>query len=79
MAITSERDRYQIQPQHRCVESDNVETNAGALNGSWYLENVDTSKGPLSEAAFLDHASDITLSGSDGEVQTLAISAMTRR
>jgi hypothetical protein len=44
-----------------------VETNAGALNGSWYLENVDTSKGPLSEAAFLDHASDITLSGAYGE------------
>ena len=48
-------------------EDGTVETNAGALNGSWYLENVDTSKGPLSEAAFLDHASDITLSGTYGE------------
>jgi hypothetical protein len=36
--------------------------------GTYYLENVDTSKGPLGEAAFLDHASDITLFGSDGEV-----------
>ena len=37
--------------------------------GTYYLENVDTSKGPLGEAAFLDHASNITLFGSDGEVE----------
>jgi hypothetical protein len=36
--------------------------------GTYYLDNVDTSKGPLGEAAFLDHASNITLFGSDGEV-----------
>ncbi len=49
--------------------SNNVDSDVGRLNGTWYMENVDTSKGPLSEAAFLDHASNITLSGSDGEVQ----------
>lgn len=38
-------------------------------SGTYYLENVDTSKGPLGEAAFLDHASNITLFGSDGEVE----------
>jgi len=37
--------------------------------GTYYLENVDASKGPLGEAAFLDHASNITLFGSDGDVE----------
>jgi hypothetical protein len=50
-------------------QSNNVDSDIGRLNGTWYMENVDTSKGPLSEAAFLDHASNITVSGSDGEVQ----------
>jgi hypothetical protein len=49
--------------------SDNVDSDVGTLSGTWYMENVDTSKGPLSEAAFLDHASNITVFGSDGEVQ----------
>jgi hypothetical protein len=31
------------------------------IGGTWYMETVDTSKGPLGEAAFLDHASDITV------------------
>ena len=49
-------------------ESDDLDTDIGRLYGTWYMENVDTSKGPLSEAAFLDHASNITIFGSDGEV-----------
>jgi hypothetical protein len=49
--------------------SNNVDSDIGRLYGTWYMENVDTSKGPLSEAAFLDHASNITVFGSDGEVQ----------
>ncbi len=49
--------------------SNNVDSDVGRLSGTWYMENVDTSKGPLSEAAFLDHASNITLFASDGEVQ----------
>jgi hypothetical protein len=32
------------------------------IGGSFFLDSVDTSKGPLSEAAFLDHASNISLS-----------------
>ena len=51
------------------VGPDNVDSDVGRLSGTWYMENVDTSKGPLSEAAFLDHASNITVFGSDGEVQ----------
>ncbi len=37
-------------------------------NGSWFLESVDTSKGPLSEAAFLDRASRVDVLASDGEL-----------
>ena len=49
------------------VDDDN-DTDVINAYGTWYMENVDTSKGPLGEAAFLDHASSITISGSDGEV-----------
>jgi hypothetical protein len=49
-------------------QSDDIDNNIGRLYGTWYMENVDTSKGPLSEAAFLDHASNITVFGKDGEV-----------
>jgi hypothetical protein len=50
------------------IESDDLDADIARLYGTWYLETVDTSKGPLSEAAFLDHASNITIFGSDGEV-----------
>lgn len=38
------------------------------ISGSYYLHNVDTTKGPRSEAAFLDHASDITLDYTYAEI-----------
>lgn len=38
------------------------------VGGTWFMETVDTSKGPLGEAAFLDHASYISLGFEDGEV-----------
>ena len=46
----------------------NNDTDIGEVYGTFYLWDVDTSKGPLGEAAFLDHASSITLGASDGEV-----------
>lgn len=49
-------------------QSEDIDENIGGLYGTWYMENVDTSKGPLNEAAFLDHASNITIFGRDGEV-----------
>ncbi|MEZ5501251.1 MAG: hypothetical protein R3E50_00865 [Halioglobus sp.] len=49
-------------------KSEDIDENKGRLFGTYYLENVDTSKGPLNEAAFLDHASNITVFGTDGEV-----------
>ena len=51
----------------RTVNGDN-DTNIYGLGATWYMETVDTSKGPLGEAAFLDHASSIGIAFSDGEV-----------
>lgn len=48
--------------------SDDIDENIGSIYGTWYMENVDTSKGPLAEAAFLDHASSITLNATDGQI-----------
>ena len=48
--------------------SDNIDADIGTVSGTFYLTPVDTSKGPLAEAAFLDHASNITLAFTDGEV-----------
>ncbi len=38
------------------------------LTGAYYLQSVDTSKGPLPEAAFLDRASSIELLAGTGEI-----------
>jgi hypothetical protein len=48
--------------------SKDIDENIGEVHGTWYMEPVDTSKGPLNEAPFLDHSSNITLFGRDGEV-----------
>ncbi|MDG1943844.1 MAG: hypothetical protein P8J17_06255 [Halioglobus sp.] len=50
--------------------SKDIDENIGGVFGTWYMEEVDTSKGPLREAAFLDHASDITLEYTDGKIDT---------
>ena len=54
-------------------QSEDIDENIGQLYGTWYMENVDTSKGPLNEAAFLDHASNITVYATDGEVDLNSI------
>jgi hypothetical protein len=38
------------------------------LTGAYYLQSVDTTKGPLAEAAFLDRASSIKFAATTGEV-----------
>jgi hypothetical protein len=49
-------------------QKNSTDTDIGKVAGTVYLKPVDTSKGPLGEAAFLDHASNITLAFADGEV-----------
>jgi Putative general bacterial porin len=48
--------------------SKDIDENIGRIYGTWYMENVDTSKGPLAEAAFLDHASSLSVDFTDGEI-----------
>ena len=45
-----------------------TETDQFGIGGSWYFQPVDTTLGPRSEAAFLDHASDITVGYQYSEV-----------
>jgi len=47
---------------------DDTETDEFTVGGSFYLKPVDTTLGPRGEAAFLDHASDITLSYTYAEI-----------
>lgn len=45
----------------------NVDVDTGVIAGEFYLESVDTGKGPLAEAAFLDQASGIMVMYSSTE------------
>ena len=45
------------------------DTDAYDVSGTWYMETVDTSKGPLGEAAFLDASSSITLGTGYGKTR----------
>ena len=47
---------------------DDTETDQFSVGGSFYFQPVDTTKGPRAEAAFLDHASDVTLGYTYSEV-----------
>jgi len=49
------------------IDDDN-DVDIFSVGGTYFLENVDTSKGPLGEAAFLDHASYFSLGFTDGEI-----------
>ena len=46
---------------------DDIDTWSGAVYGTYYFRDVDTTKGPRSEAPFLDHASNVTLFGGYAE------------
>ena len=50
------------------VGSASADQETFGLAGSYYLDSVDTSRGPLGEAAFLDRASSIDLDFSTGEL-----------
>lgn len=56
---------YQFEVQGQSEFYDNTENNGGnftgGVQGTYYLKNVDTSKGPLAEAAFLNQASNVSV------------------
>jgi long-subunit fatty acid transport protein len=49
-------------------EKNSEDSTIGFIDGSYFFHTVDTSKGPLKEAAFLDHASRLTLGFGTGEI-----------
>ena len=61
---------YQVEVQGQSEYIDNT-VNAknftGAVQGTYYFKNVDSSKGPLAEAAFLNQASNASLAYNYGE------------
>jgi hypothetical protein len=54
-------------------EIESVDIESYDISGAYYFSEVDTSKGPLAEAAFLDRASGLMLSFSDGEIDDLDV------
>lgn len=56
---------YQFEVQGQSEFYDNTENDGGnftgGVQGTYYLKNVDTSKGPLAEAAFLNQASNVSV------------------
>jgi hypothetical protein len=52
------------------VEGDEIDADIDVanINGSWFFSSVNTEKGPLSEAAFLDRASRVDVLFEDGEL-----------
>ena len=54
--------QFEVQGQVEHVEADDANNKyTGAIQGTYYLKDVDTKKGPLAEAAFLNQASNVSL------------------
>ncbi|WP_275427559.1 putative porin, partial [Stenotrophomonas maltophilia] len=54
--------QFEVQGQSEYVDTTANDKNfTGEVAGTFYLKNVDTAKGPLSEAAFLNQASSVSL------------------
>ena len=62
--------QFEVQGQSEYVDNTvNDKDFSGAIQGTYYLKDVDSSKGPLAEAAFLNQASNVSLAYSYGETK----------
>ena len=62
--------QYEVQGQAEYIDNTaNDKDFTGAVQGTYYFNNVDSSKGPLAEAAFLNHASNVSAAYSYGETR----------
>lgn len=60
--------QFEVQGQSEYIDNTVNEKNfTGAVQGTYYLKNVDSSKGPLAEAGFLNQASNVSLAYNYGE------------
>ncbi|MDM1757618.1 MULTISPECIES: porin Omp33-36 [Acinetobacter] len=61
--------QFEVQGQSEYIDTTvNDKDFTGGIQGTYYLKNVDASKGPLAEAAFLNQASNVSLAYNYGEV-----------
>ena len=60
--------QFEVQGQSEYVDTTENDKNfTGAVQGTYYFKNVDSSKGPLAEAAFLNQASNVSLAYQYGQ------------
>ena len=60
--------QFEVQGQSEFIDNTaNEQDFTGAVQGTYYFNNVDASKGPLAEAAFLNQASNVSLAYNYGE------------
>ena len=60
--------QFEVQGQSEFIDNTaNEQDFTGAVQGTYYFNNVDASKGPLAEAAFLNQASNAYTYGEDGQ------------
>ena len=63
--------QFEIQGQSEYIDTtENDKDFTGGLQGTYYFKNVDSSKGPLAEAAFLNQASNVSLAYNYGELDS---------
>ena len=61
--------QFEVQGQSEYIDNTVNDKNfTGAVQGTYYFKNVDSSKGPLAEAAFLNQASNISVAYNYGEL-----------
>ena len=60
--------QFQVEGQSEQIETENAHNKfTGAVQGTYYLSNVDSKKGPLAEAAFMNQASNVALAYNYGK------------
>lgn len=60
--------QFEVQGQSEFIDNTVNDKNfTGAVQGTYYFKNVDSSKGPLAEAAFLNQASNVAVAYNYGE------------
>ena len=60
--------QFELQGQSEYIDNTVNDKNfTGAVQGTYYYKNVDSSKGPLAEAAFLNQASNVSIAYNYGE------------
>jgi hypothetical protein len=66
--------QFEVQGQSEYIDNTvNDKDFTGGLQGTYYLKNVDSSKGPLAEAAFLNQASNVSVAYNYGELGSQGI------